>query len=283
MHSRRYERIRADIARQIAERQLMPGDRLESERELARRYGVSIMTVRHAVGLLVSEGRVAKQWGVGTFVVPQPLRHRPMNRLQSFRADLAEVGHRVETRVVAQMSAHPPDKACRALAAAASATMLRLDRLRVVEGRAVAFQRTWLPEPLASLVGSTELVEGSLYQTLELVAGIRLASADQLLTAVEAERQIAGLLGLPVHAALIYIERTAFDEAQVPVEYTQSWTIPSLPVSFTLEAAGRTTRAVAAMPAQSQRFAPAVPFPAMQDGRVVEPFPTPRLPEEEAP
>jgi GntR family transcriptional regulator len=282
MRSQRYERIRADIARQIAERQLAPGDRLESERDLARRYGVSVMTVRHAISQLVSDGLVTKQWGVGTFVLSEPPQHRPMNRLQSFRADLAEVGYRVETRVLAQLMAGAPQDATRALAGSACDTMLRLDRLRVIAGRAVAFQRTWLPEPLASAVRDAQLVEGSLYQTLELVAGIRLARADQLLTAVAAEQKIAGLLGLSARAALIYIERTAFDEDHIPVEYTQSWTVPTLPVSFTLEAIGRTTGAVLQVPVQPERSAPASLFPRIRDGRIAEPFPTPRLPEEEA-
>jgi len=53
---------------QILERQLPPGSRLPTERELIERSGLSRVTVRAAVGILEGEGWVVRRQGLGTFV-----------------------------------------------------------------------------------------------------------------------------------------------------------------------------------------------------------------------
>lgn len=67
-----YERIAADLRRQIKAGELVPGDRLPAETALADQYRVSVPTVRQGVGELAAEGLVEKQHGRGTFVRRQP-------------------------------------------------------------------------------------------------------------------------------------------------------------------------------------------------------------------
>jgi GntR family transcriptional regulator len=49
---------------------LRPGDQLPSEAQLRERYGVSPMTVRRAINILVDQGVVVAEQGRGTFVRP---------------------------------------------------------------------------------------------------------------------------------------------------------------------------------------------------------------------
>ena len=49
---------------------LRPGDQLPSEAQLCERYGVSPMTVRRAINMLVDHGIVTTEQGRGTFVKP---------------------------------------------------------------------------------------------------------------------------------------------------------------------------------------------------------------------
>jgi DNA-binding GntR family transcriptional regulator len=49
---------------------LRPGDQLPSEAQLCERYGVSPMTVRRAINMLVDQGIVITEQGRGTFVKP---------------------------------------------------------------------------------------------------------------------------------------------------------------------------------------------------------------------
>lgn len=65
-----YVRIHQAILEQIRSGKLQPGDKLASERDLAAKFEVSLMTARHAVSMLQQEGCVIRRVGSGTFVAP---------------------------------------------------------------------------------------------------------------------------------------------------------------------------------------------------------------------
>ena len=63
-----YTQLAFIIKENIATGELVPGVRIPSEANLAKQYGVSPMTVRQAIGVLVEEGLVERIHGSGTFV-----------------------------------------------------------------------------------------------------------------------------------------------------------------------------------------------------------------------
>lgn len=60
-----------------------PGDRIMTENEMAKEYGVSLITVRKALGFLIEKGLVVRKRGKGTFVTKTKLS-RNMKKIQSF-------------------------------------------------------------------------------------------------------------------------------------------------------------------------------------------------------
>ena len=68
----RYEQIAERLAADIRSGLLAPGERLPSERELARSLEVSRASVREAIGALQVQGVVETRAGAGTFVVAAP-------------------------------------------------------------------------------------------------------------------------------------------------------------------------------------------------------------------
>src|SRR4051812_16003223 len=71
-----YEAIVDELRASILDGRLGPGERLESENQLAERYGTSRPTVRRATALLKAEGLLTTEQGRGVFV-----RARPQVRL----------------------------------------------------------------------------------------------------------------------------------------------------------------------------------------------------------
>ncbi len=65
-----YYQLAHILRQQIASGELRPGDRVPSEVQLCERYGVSPMTARRALNILLDEGLVTAARGRGTFVKP---------------------------------------------------------------------------------------------------------------------------------------------------------------------------------------------------------------------
>jgi GntR family transcriptional regulator len=69
----KYKRVASAIEADILSGELAPGMRLLPERELAREFGVSYGTVRHAAEVLRDKGLIQTRHGEGTFVIePAP-------------------------------------------------------------------------------------------------------------------------------------------------------------------------------------------------------------------
>ena len=62
-----YRQLADEIRRQIRDGEILPGQKLMSESEMLKKYGVGRLTIRNALQLLVSEGLLKKSQGKGTF------------------------------------------------------------------------------------------------------------------------------------------------------------------------------------------------------------------------
>lgn len=68
MTTPKYEEIKQDIIHKIQTQELQPGEKISSESELKRKYGVSSTTVVKALNELVTEGYVYRVQGKGSFI-----------------------------------------------------------------------------------------------------------------------------------------------------------------------------------------------------------------------
>src|SRR4030095_6914518 len=78
------ERWVGEFTGEIRQGKLRPGDRLPTEAEVVRRYGVSRTVVREALSQLQAAGLVETRHGVGTFV-------SHARRESGLRADAAQI------------------------------------------------------------------------------------------------------------------------------------------------------------------------------------------------
>jgi GntR family transcriptional regulator len=230
-----YTRIRSDLLSLIESGRLVPGSLLPSETQLAERYGVTRMTVRHAINGLVRDGFVVRQQGRGTFVLPRRLHDRRLQRLTSFTEDMAAEGCEVVTRVLVQEDIPAPPDIAAQLGLNKGAHVISLARLRLADGGPVALQHSWIPYGLCPSLAREPLLDGSLYKSLDHRYGIVPRRAEQRITAVSATKEQARLLQVPVHAPLLHAERRTYDGSNTAIEYVRSWTHPEYPLSIELE------------------------------------------------
>ena len=63
-----YAQLAAILRRQIAGGIYPPGGKIPSESSIGKQYGLSVMTVRQAIGVLTEQGLIERVQGCGTFV-----------------------------------------------------------------------------------------------------------------------------------------------------------------------------------------------------------------------
>jgi GntR family transcriptional regulator len=226
-HLPNYQRIRRALREELEKGAFAPGDRMPTERELVERFGVSHMTVRHAIDGLVRDGLVVRRRGSGTFVVRTRPMSRSMQRLQGFSAEMG--GELVKSRVIRQREVRPPAEVAEALAMTINGLVVELLRVRTIDGVPASLQQAFIPVRLAPTLSRDEMTDRSLYEYLA-ARGVTLDRAEQRLFAVAAEPWQADLLEVEVSTPLLATERLSRDVDNQPVEFARTWSQPSLSV-----------------------------------------------------
>lgn len=204
------DRLREDIGA------MDRGARIPSEPQLAKDWGVSRFTVAKAVEQLVDEGLITRRQGSGSFVAEAPLRRAP-GYLLSFTEAVEAAGHAASHRLIA----FEPTEWREGLPYAEDAELILLDRLRLVDGTAVARHRSVLSAELIRSIGLTEGVAGSpsfsLYRYFE-EHGLSVHSATERLHACAAGPDDRDLLGLEADGVVVAVTRHSFAADGTPLD-----------------------------------------------------------------
>jgi DNA-binding GntR family transcriptional regulator len=226
-----YYQLSQELEKAIQSGSLKPGDRIETEVEIAARFGLSRPTVRQAIQELVNKGLLVRRRGVGTQVVHAQLR-RPVE-LTSLYDDLARANHRPSTTVLSLAARTADARVAEALNLQDGAEVLYLQRLRFDGEQPLAIMHNWLPSGLIATT-TEELETTGLYELLRR-SGVQMRVANQRIGARAATSPEGRLLNVKAGAPLLTMERTAFDDTGRAVEYaTHSYRADSYSFETTL-------------------------------------------------
>ena len=190
---------------------------LPSERVLSESLGVSRITARKAIEVLVGQGLVLRRQGSGNFIAPR--LEQPLSKLASFSEELRQRGYLPSSTWITREVAVANVAEREALGLARGARVARLERLRLADGVPMAYERSTV---LLSACPRPQDLDGSLYLHLAR-SGLAPVRAVQHIRAVNAEPALAVPLGIAIGAALLWVSRTAYLPDGVAVEHTQSY------------------------------------------------------------
>lgn len=217
-----YQRLRDEIAMSVARNVWRPGEAIPTETELAATHKMAIGTVRRAVQALVEEGMLERQQGRGTFV-RRPRFQSSLFRFLRFhgRGGRHEIP---ESRILSRQSLSGPAEVTEALQLPARERVIRLQRLRLIGGRAVLAEEIWLPRArfAAFLALKVEEIGPLLYPIYEQTCGEIVARARETLTVETVDAKYGELLGLEPGMPVVLIERLAFGYDRKPIEWRRS-------------------------------------------------------------
>ncbi|QXZ16926.1 GntR family transcriptional regulator [Pseudomonas sp. AO-1] len=217
-----YQRLRDQLADQIANNRWRPGEAIPTEAALSAEYQLSTGTVRKAIDALVSEGILERQQGRGTFIRRAQFQS---SLFRFFRFQTVSGERQVpESRILSIEPVAAPSAVAQALGLPADAPVIRIVRVRLLDVKPVLAEEIWLPRQRFQALLEIDLSrEGPLlYPIYEEVCGQVVASAEETLTAESVNDVHARLLQVAVNSPVIVIERLARDYAGSPLEWRRS-------------------------------------------------------------
>jgi GntR family transcriptional regulator len=218
----RYQQIARVLRDRIAAGQPAAGERLGDQRRLAREFDVTLMTLRHALELLERDGLITRRHGLGTFVAAPPIDYDIL-RLRALAGDLSAQGEDVATRFLGSHFGRPDHQVARALGLQRDDRVFALERLRLVDGRPMSLQISFLPAGVGQEVAKADLSITSLREVLTFKLGIDITSARESVSAVGLDAHAARELGCRRGAAAFRSDRVSLDAAGTAVVYDRSF------------------------------------------------------------
>src|SRR5947199_10665090 len=167
----RYQEIAEDLRARIQHGELAPGARLDTQRQLATAFGVTLMTLRQALEVLERERLIQRRHGLGTFVAAPSIDYDIL-QLRRFAGDLSAQGEHVATRLLTTRFSPPDRRVGDALSLGPGERGLVVARLRLGDGHPMSLQRAFLPALIGDEVVRADLTRTPLHQVLERALGI---------------------------------------------------------------------------------------------------------------
>ena len=216
----KYFQLREILLDLIEDDELPVDAPIPSERELCQRFGLSRMTVRQAVDHLVTEGRLYRVPGKGTFVA-RPKIEMPL-RLVSFTEDMLARGLRPGAIDLDRRTVPADARLARIFEVEPGTEIHVIERLRTADGIPMAVERSHIPDAVAPGLSDESLAGRSLYDLLASTYGVLLDRGEQTIEAGIADPIDAALLDLPAGAAAVLLLQRRSFVGDRPVEFAVS-------------------------------------------------------------
>jgi GntR family transcriptional regulator len=212
-----YLQIKRVLEQRIIDGSYAPHERLPSESELMKVFGVSRITVRQALRDLHSDGLVFSVQGKGSFV-SKPKAVQDVQRLQGFGESMVPQGYEASTRVITLHETKPTQEVAEALGLKQTDSVVELKRIRYLNREPISVDHSFYPQAVGRNLAAKDLTQ-DIFPLLENEFGMMLDHADLRIEATLAAEEEARWLNCEAGAPVLLIRRLVFDRAGAKVAY----------------------------------------------------------------
>lgn len=210
-------------------------DKISGELPLAREWQVSRRTIQQTLDLLVEEGLLVRQHGLGTFINRKGVAKR-YRAITSLTEGIAGQGLKPEPTVLSSGPDLADDEERAFFCLEPNARIYRHRRLLSAEGRPLAVAEAALN---LTLLPGLELshLDRSLYGTLRDTFGRTIVEVEDQYVPAVADAVAAELLRLPLGGPVFLAVRRARDQAGLPIELSRVTMLP-VPLDISIRHVG---------------------------------------------
>lgn len=214
-----YMNIRDDLKGRIDQKVWEIGDRLPSERDLADEFGVSRMTLRQAVTLLVEEGVLERRVGSGTYVASHRVQEK-MRGTTSFTEIIQSQGRQPSSRLLTYQRQLASPTECQHLQLQSGDYVIKMERIRLADNLPLVYEIASIPEYLVRDFDKQAITQ-HFFQTLS-EQGYSIGRSQKTITAKQASERVANHLGVSKGHPLLAMVQVSYLTDGQPFEYVRS-------------------------------------------------------------
>lgn len=212
-----YLRISGEISAEIARGVFHENEKLPTEGELCARFGVSRITVRHALALLEQQGTIRKRRGQGIFVCPQTYE-QPIGGLYSFAQTCIGAGLRHRYKVLSMEQRQASAEIALKLGLFAQSACCVVTMLCTIDDEPYAHGVSYIPVQMFAGATPEGIERDGIYEQIHKCCGLMRDTATERLQAVLAPTDVLGAFKRSGSLAMLKIERLSTADAR-PIEY----------------------------------------------------------------
>lgn len=207
--------IANDIRNKILNTQeLLPNQALKTEIELCKEYGVSKMTLKKALDVLVAEGLINKQRGVGTFI--KNLSEKPMDFIKASNKDMnltgfshTHAGENVNTNILEYTIIPASSFIAEQLNITQEDFVYHIRRLRSIKKKPIVIEETYMPLDIIPGLKKSH-AETSIYSYIEETLQFTIQSSHITICSQKCDQETGSYLNLEVGEPITVVTQTAF-------------------------------------------------------------------------
>jgi len=217
-----YYQLKNLLEEKIDSGDFQPGELIPSENQLCDLYGISRTTVRQAIKELVSNGKLIRTQGRGTFVNSARIE-KPTYRLSGFTQDMKELGIKPISKTLEFGPLMPPRHVKEGLRLEENEASIILKRLRFAGKDVIGIDVSYFSFKRFMKLLDFNFENKSLYQTVEKEFGIRPMRSKDYVEALRCPREEANLLEITPGEPVLFLQEIVFDQDDIPFEFGESY------------------------------------------------------------
>jgi GntR family transcriptional regulator len=193
-------------------------DKLDSEREICKKYGVSRTTVREALDELEKNNYIYKVQGKGNFISPRVVE-QDLIKVSSFTEEMKKHGKNPTSKLLNFEIIEANNKISSKLKIEEDELVFKISRIRIADDIPMIYEITYLPYERFKGLNKEMIENNPLYEILKNTYNIHITSAEEVIESVLINKLESVYLEIPQGQAGLKFERIAYEQMEV-IEYT---------------------------------------------------------------
>ena len=197
---------------------LSPNYLLPTEDQMAKRFGVSRITVRSALELLENSGLISRMRGRGTIVSPKKII-RTFSPFLGFEADMRHQGIVFVTKVLSfEESLVAPAKIAHQLKLEEEGRVGRLSLVRLVDDQIICHDHRYYPEEIAKKIDPRAAETSACSGIVQTAAGVKIRRVHWESEILSSTQDVANALGIANRTLVFTSNYIWFPNDRAPIE-----------------------------------------------------------------